>query len=88
MTKMPPEKEINIDNILSELGNIGKFQLINFILIGIAILLSSIVSLTFVFAAGELNYRYLFVVFYVYFISLYFILFYFLHDNREAAQTT
>lgn len=57
MSKMPPEKEVNIDSVLSELGNIGKFQLINFVLIGIAILLSSIVSLTFVFAAGELNYR-------------------------------
>ncbi|KAG4079938.1 hypothetical protein HA402_006250 [Bradysia odoriphaga] len=54
---MPPEKELNVDNVLSELGNVGKFQLINFVLIGIAILLSSIVSLTFVFAAGEVNYR-------------------------------
>lgn len=54
---MPPEKEVNLDNVLSELGNIGKFQLINFVLIGIAILWSSIVSLTFVFAAGEVNYR-------------------------------
>lgn len=57
MSKMPPEKEMNIDIVLNELGNVGKFQLINFVLIGIAILLSSIVSLTFVFAAGELNYR-------------------------------
>lgn len=57
MSKMPPEKEMNIDTVLSELGNVGKFQLINFVLIGIAILLSSIVSLTFVFAAGELSYR-------------------------------
>lgn len=55
---MPPEKDIlNVDYVLSELGNAGRFQLINFVLIGIAILLSSIVSLTFVFAAGELNYR-------------------------------
>lgn len=57
MSKMPPEKEMNIDTVLSELGNVGKFQLINFVLIGVAILFSSIVSLTFVFAAGELNYR-------------------------------
>lgn len=57
MSKVPPEKEVDIDTILSELGNVGKFQIINFILIGIAILWSSIVSLTFVFAAGELNYR-------------------------------
>lgn len=57
MTKVPPQKEMDIDTILNELGTVGKFQLINFFLIGIAILLSSIVSLTFVFAAGELNYR-------------------------------
>ncbi len=54
---MPPDKDMNLDTVLSELGNVGKFQLINFVFIGIAILLSSIVSLTFVFAAGELNYR-------------------------------
>ncbi|KAJ6640383.1 Solute carrier family 22 member 8, partial [Pseudolycoriella hygida] len=57
MRKMPSERAINIDNVLIELGNIGKFQLLNLAFIGIAILLSSIVSLTFVFAAGEVNYR-------------------------------
>lgn len=50
-------KEFDIDMILVELGEFGRFQIKNFILICIGIVVLSEMSLTYVFAAGILQYR-------------------------------
>ncbi|KAJ6638845.1 Organic cation transporter protein [Pseudolycoriella hygida] len=60
MTKTIGQNQHNhfdIDAILSELGGFGKFQIINFTLICISVILSAATSLTYVFATGNLNYR-------------------------------
>ncbi|XP_037025919.1 organic cation transporter protein-like [Bradysia coprophila] len=49
--------EFDVDAILSELGGFGKFQIINFSLICISIIISAVTSLTFLFTTGSLNYR-------------------------------
>lgn len=51
------EKEFDIDMIFLELGEFGRFQIKNFILICIGIIVLSEMSLTYVFAAGILQYR-------------------------------
>jgi hypothetical protein len=48
---------MDLDDILDEVGQFGKFQAINYILIGFPILLSAAFSLTYVFTAGDLEYR-------------------------------
>ena len=51
------QKTMDLDDILDEVGQFGKFQAINYILIGFPILLSAAFSLTYVFTAGDLEYR-------------------------------
>ena len=48
---------MDLDDILDEVGHFGKFQAINYILIEFPILLSAAFSLTYVFTAGDLEYR-------------------------------
>lgn len=50
-------KEFDIDTILLEVGEFGRFQIKNFVLICIGIIALSAMSLTYVFAAGILQYR-------------------------------
>lgn len=47
----------DLDSVLEELGEFGKFQIINYIFISIPIFLFAGFSLSYVFAAGQLNYR-------------------------------
>lgn len=47
----------DIDGILKYLGDFGKFQIINYILISFPVLLSGAFSLSYVFTAGQLEYR-------------------------------
>ena len=51
------QKTMDLDDILDEVGHFGKFQAINYILIEFPILLSAAFSLTYVFTAGDLEYR-------------------------------
>jgi hypothetical protein len=48
---------MDLDNILDEVGHFGKFQAINYVLVGFPILLSAAVTLSYVFTAGTLEYR-------------------------------
>lgn len=47
----------NLDTILIEIGQLGKFQLINYMLICFSIVLSACFTLSYVFTAGDLHYR-------------------------------
>lgn len=55
--KITTKKEFDIDIILLELGEFGRYQIKNFVLICIGIIVLSEMSLTYVFAAGILQYR-------------------------------
>lgn len=46
-----------LDSILKELGQFGKFQTINYLLIAIPLTLSAAYTLSYVFTAGDLDYR-------------------------------
>lgn len=52
------ESEIDLDVILQELGDFGKFQKLNFILLLLPIVLSSVYTLSYIFTASQLEYRY------------------------------
>jgi hypothetical protein len=48
---------MGLDEILDKVGHFGKFQAINFVLVGFHILLSAAFALSYVFTA-DLEYRY------------------------------
>ena len=48
---------MDLDEVLDEVGHFGRFQAINYVLVGIPILLSSVYALSYIFTAGELEYR-------------------------------
>jgi hypothetical protein len=48
---------MDLDDILDEVGHFGKFQAINYMLVGFPVLLSAAFSLSYVFTAGDLQYR-------------------------------
>lgn len=52
------KSELDLDSILNELGQFGLFQWINFVLIGIPIAFTGLFTLSYVFAAADLEYRY------------------------------
>lgn len=52
-----------LDSILKDLGQFGKFQTINYLLIAIPLTLSAAYTLSYVFTAGDLDYRYVINVF-------------------------
>lgn len=49
--------DFDLDRILVELGQFGKFQIINYFLLCIPVALSAIYALSYVFTAGDLEYR-------------------------------
>lgn len=54
------KSELDLDSILNELGQFGLFQWINFMLIGIPIAFTGLFTLSYVFTAADLEYRYVF----------------------------
>ncbi|XP_055705285.1 organic cation transporter protein-like [Phlebotomus papatasi] len=50
-------KTFDLDLLIQQIGPFGKFQLINYLLICIPIALTAMYTLTFVFTAGDLEYR-------------------------------
>lgn len=50
-------KDFDLDRILVELGQFGKFQIINYMLLCIPVALSAIYGLGYVFTAQDLEYR-------------------------------
>lgn len=49
--------DFNFDVILKELGEFGKYQKINYVLMCIPIALSAMYGLSYVFTASDLEYR-------------------------------
>ncbi|XP_049845121.1 organic cation transporter protein-like [Schistocerca gregaria] len=49
--------EIDLDDVLEELGHFGKYQILSFVLMGFPTLFLAATSTSFVFTAAELNYR-------------------------------
>lgn len=47
----------NIDVILDSLENFGKFQITNYGIVAFSVLLSGVFTMTYVFTAGNLEYR-------------------------------
>lgn len=47
----------HLDVILNELGSFGKYQIKNYIIFTLPIIFNAIFSLSYVFEAGDLNYR-------------------------------
>lgn len=52
---------VTLDFILQQIGQCGKFQIIVFLLISVPMILNAIFSVTYVFTAGNLVYRYLYI---------------------------
>ncbi|XP_059622392.1 organic cation transporter protein-like [Phlebotomus argentipes] len=50
-------KKFDLDLLIKQIGPFGKFQLINYLLICLPIALTAMYTLTFVFTAGDLDYR-------------------------------
>jgi hypothetical protein len=48
---------MDLDEILDELGHFGKFQTISLLVISFPIIFSAIFALSYIFTAGDLNYR-------------------------------
>lgn len=57
MTKVQSQN-FDLDVILGELGDFGRFQITNYVFICLPILLSAGFTLSFVFTAGQLDHRY------------------------------
>lgn len=70
MTKSE-EIGVDLDNILVELGQFGKYQVINYGFILIPIIFSSIYNGQYVFNAASVSYRYLFYFYYYTYIIIY-----------------
>lgn len=54
--------EINVDSILVELGELGRYQLLQYFLLGVITLFTSLAYLSYIFTAGQLDYRYIYFV--------------------------
>uniref|UniRef100_A0A1L8DEQ3 Putative synaptic vesicle transporter sv2 major facilitator superfamily n=1 Tax=Nyssomyia neivai TaxID=330878 RepID=A0A1L8DEQ3_9DIPT len=50
-------KKFNLDLLIQQIGPFGKFQLLNYLLICLPIAMTAMYTLTFVFTAGDLDYR-------------------------------
>lgn len=59
MTAKRTNVENSLDAILYQLGDFGKYQILVFSLVCVAVILHSVVHIAYVFTAMDLNYRYL-----------------------------
>lgn len=50
-------KLMDLDEVLDELKHFGKFQAINYLLLSVAILFAAMFEASFIFTAGDLDYR-------------------------------
>ena len=50
-------KGMDLDEVLDELKHFGKFQAINYLLLSVAILFAAMFEASFIFTAGDLDYR-------------------------------
>lgn len=54
---MVSTEKFELDNVIDEIGQFGKFQLINYILISIPLGITAFYTVAYVFTASDLNYR-------------------------------
>lgn len=57
---MSKDKDINLDDILTEIGEFGKFQKLISAILFIPICLAPIFTLSYIFTASQLEYRFFF----------------------------
>lgn len=50
-------ESFDLDSVISEIGEFGKFQIINSLLISVALAFAGIYTLSYIFTAGDLSYR-------------------------------
>lgn len=53
----PKSKEIDVDIIFDEIGHFGRYQIINYVWLCIAITVYAAITLAYVFTAGNIDYR-------------------------------
>ena len=51
------KSEVDLDHILSEIGDLGPFQIVNFVLLALPVILSGCFTVTYMFAASPVEYR-------------------------------
>lgn len=49
---------MDLDEVLDEVKHFGKFQATNYLLLSVAILFAAMFEASFIFTAGDLEYRY------------------------------
>lgn len=57
MTKLSLINDIDLDGILVEVGELGRYQLLNYVLLSVAVIMTSSSYLSYIFSAGQVNYR-------------------------------
>ncbi len=58
--KEVPSPDLNYDEILDHLGQLGRYQLRSYILLGFPLLFSSIIVMSYSFTGGVPHYRYIY----------------------------
>lgn len=56
----PKDESIDLDSILAELGSFGRYQMMTYAFIQLPIMFCAIFSIQYIFAAGAVNYRWVF----------------------------
>lgn len=51
------ERDFDFDPVLREIGEFGRYQILNYVMLCIPIAIYAGITLTYVFTAGNLNYR-------------------------------
>lgn len=49
--------EIDLDGIMVEIGELGKYQILNYVFLCVAVILTSSSYLSYIFTAGQVDYR-------------------------------
>jgi hypothetical protein len=57
-TSLKIQKNMDFDEVLDEVKHFGKFQATNYLLLSVAILFAAMFEASFIFTAGDLEYRY------------------------------
>lgn len=52
------QRTVDVDSIQTELGELGRYQVQKYILFAVAVLLTSSAYFSYIFTAGQLDYRY------------------------------
>lgn len=63
MTKLSLINDIDLDGILVEVGELGRFQLLNYALLCVAVIMTSSSYLSYIFSAGQVDYRLIYIIF-------------------------